>query len=183
LQHLHEAGEALLAHWDGSLLTAIRAAHGSAPVLVREVVQHLPSFRDIAPWEGHTIRFYKRAQILVADLHAAFEGAGPGAFHDLDLLTAFADYKLPQLLRQHGVLDYAPSLAEAIADHRLIPPDSNAEIEMRAATIWAVELLRQTIAARGRAIPAYQLDWVLWQAAQSLPAGTEPYHRTLTVFY
>lgn len=183
LQHLREAGEALLAHRDGSFLAMIRAAHGSAPALVREVAHLLPSFRDTAPWGSHTIRFYKRAQILVADVHAAFNGAGPGAFHDLDQLTAFADYKLPQLLRHHGVLDYAPPLADAIAGYRLVPPDSNEELEIRAATIWAVELLRQSLAERGHAMPAYQIDWALWQAAQALPSNAEPYHRTLTVYY
>lgn len=36
------------------------------------------------------IRFYKRAQILVADLWACFEGEGYGYFHDIDTVTMFA---------------------------------------------------------------------------------------------
>lgn len=183
LQHLNEAGAALLARWDGSFLAAVEAARGSAVALVREVLQALPSFRDTAPWGRHEIRFYKRAQILAADLHAAFGGEGPGAFRDLDLLTAFADYKLPQLLRHYGILEYAPPLAAAVAAYRLIPPDSDEELEIRATTIWAVELLRRALAERGHMLPAYRIDWALWQAAQSLPADVEPYHRTLTVHY
>lgn len=182
-QHLNELGEALLAYWGGSFLTAIEAAHHSAAALVREVLRTFPSFRDTAPWRGHDIRFYKRAQILIADLHAAFNGSGPGTFHDMEHLTAFADYKLPQLLRHHGVLDYAPALAHAVAHYRLVPPESDEEIEIRAATIWAVELLRQALADLGRPSPAYQIDWALWHTAQTLPPETEPYHRTLTVFY
>jgi hypothetical protein len=183
LQHLQEVGDALLAHWDGSFLQAVTAAHHSAPALVRAVLHQLPSFRDTAPWDRHDVRFYKRAQILVADLHAAFNGAGPGAFHDLDLLTAFADYKLPQLLRHHGVLEYTPDLAASIAAYHLVPPDSDEELEIRAATVWSVELLRQTLTAHGHALPAHQIDWALWRAAQTLPADAEPYHRTLTVYY
>jgi len=183
LEHLREVGTTLLARWDGQFLEAITEAGGSAAKLVREVLAGLPSFRDTAPWNGHEIRFYKRAQILIADLYGAFNGAGPGAFHDLDTLTAFADYKVPQVLRQHGILTYAPDLASKIADYRLIPPDSDEELEIRAATIWGVELLRQALAQRGHDMPAYAIDWSLWQSGQSLSADSAPYHRTLTVFY
>jgi len=183
LEHLREAGKTLLARWDGQFLEAITEANGSAAKLVREVLAGLPSFRDSAPWNSHDIRFHKRAQILIADLSGAFNGQGPGHFHDLHTLTAFADYKVPQVLRQHGILAYAPPLAEAIATHRLIPPDSDEELEIRASTIWAVELLRQSLAGRSKEMPAYAIDWALWQSGQSLPDTSEPYHRTLTIFY
>ncbi|MEX2315186.1 MAG: queuosine salvage family protein [Thermomicrobiales bacterium] len=183
LEHLREAGKTLLARWDGSFLEAIAEANGSAAKLVREVLDGLPSFRDVAPWNGHTIRFHKRAQILIADLSGAFNGEGPGQFHDLHTLTAFADYKVPQVLRQRGILTYAPELSEAIALYRLVPPDSDEELEIRASTIWAVELLRQSLARRGTDMPAYAIDWALWQSGQSMPATSDPYHRTLTVFY
>ena len=39
------------------------------------------------------VKFYKRAQILIADLWACFEGKGYGQFHDIDTLTMFADYR------------------------------------------------------------------------------------------
>lgn len=182
-QHLHEVGRGLLNDWRGSFLRAIEAAHGSAAALVHEVVRSFPSFDDVAPWERHHIRLYKRAQILVADLYGAFEGHGPGKFRDLDTLTAFADYKVPQVLRQHGVLRYAPELAERIRRHVLIPPDSDEEIEIRCATIWAVELLRQTLERRGTPMRAFEIDWALWQSGQSLSGDAEPYHRTLTAFY
>jgi hypothetical protein len=183
LEHLREVGRTLLARWDGQFMEAISEANGSAAKLVREVLAGLPSFRDTAPWNGHEVRFHKRAQILIADLFGAFNGEGPGRFHDLHTLTAFADYKVPQVLRRHGILNYAPDLAGRIAAHRLIPPDSDEELEIRASTIWAVELLRQSLTQRGVEMPAYAIDWALWQSGQSLPTTSEPYHRTLTVFY
>lgn len=183
LQHLHEVGRGLLNNWRGSFLHAIEAAHGSAAKLVLEVVRGFPSFDDVAPWERHHIRFFKRAQILVADLYGAFEGRGPGAFHDLETLTAFADYKVPQVLRQHGILRYVPELAERIRRYDLIPPDSDEELEIRAATIWSVELLRQALERRGTHMRAFEIDWALWQSGQALAADAEPYHRTLTAFY
>jgi hypothetical protein len=183
LLHLQQVGFGLLAHWDGQFLRAIEGAKGSAPRLIRQVLHAFESFRDVARWNGHDIYFYKRAQILIADLFGAFSGCGPGAFHDLHTLTAFADYKVPQTLRRFGVLHYAPDLARSIARHELLPVDSDEEVEIRAATIWGVELLRQALAARGQSMPSYAIDWALWRAGQDLPPDAEPYHRTLTIFY
>lgn len=39
------------------------------------------------------VTFYKRAQILIADLWLAFKGKSYGHFEDIDSLTAFADYR------------------------------------------------------------------------------------------
>ena len=36
---------------------------------------------------------YKRAQIFAGDLFGAFGGRGLGAFHDIDQITMFADYR------------------------------------------------------------------------------------------
>lgn len=41
-------------------------------------------------FEGKTIRFYKRVQILVADLWACFGGESYGRFEDIDEITMFA---------------------------------------------------------------------------------------------
>jgi hypothetical protein len=183
LLHMREVGMGLLAHWDGYFLRAIEGAHGSAPRLIRSVLHAFESFRDVAKWDGHDIYFYKRAQILIADLYGAFDGRGPGEFHDLHTLTAFADYKVPQTLRRFGVIEYSPDLARSIDRYELIPADSDEELEIRAATVWGVELLRQSLAAQGRDMPSYAIDWALWRAGQDLPANAAPYHRTLTVFY
>ena len=183
LNNLREVGAALVERWDDSFARAIEAAEGSARALIAEVVSALPSFRDSAQYRGREVRFYKRAQILIADLHGALGGAGLGAFADLDQLTAFADYKVPQILRQFGLLQYHPALARTIRRYELIPPGDEREVEIRAATIWAVELLRRALVRRGRVLFACELDWLLWNAAQTLPDDAEPYHRTLTVYY
>jgi hypothetical protein len=183
LAHLREAGRALDERWDGSFASAIAAAGGSAPGLIAEVLTALPSFRDTASYRGREVHFYKRAQILIADLHGALDGDALGTFHDLDQLTAFADYKVPQILRQFGILEYSPELARTINRLDLIPPGDEREIEIRAATVWAVELLRHALTEQGRPMAAYEIDWLLWNAAQSLPADSEPYHHTVTVYY
>jgi Potential Queuosine, Q, salvage protein family len=63
---------------------------------------------------GRQVLLYKRAQIFVADVWGAFGGTGLGAFHDLERLTTFADYRVPVVLRQLGVLRYADDLAHQV---------------------------------------------------------------------
>jgi hypothetical protein len=41
----------------------------------------------------------KLFQILVSDIWALFEGKGSGQFNDIDSLTMFADYRVPQSLQ------------------------------------------------------------------------------------
>src|SRR6218665_56305 len=60
------------------------------------------------------VAIYKRAQILVADIWACCGGQGIGTFTDIDTLTAFADYRIPQALVWFGVLQYSEHLMELL---------------------------------------------------------------------
>jgi hypothetical protein len=181
--NLHELGRGLLEYYEGPEAAAvlIGGAKRSAAQLIQEVITRFPSFNDVAIYEGEEVCFYKRAQILIADLAGAFANEGLGAFDDLDGLTAFADYKVPQVLRRLGVLVYSDELAGKIDRWELIPAGSPAEIEIRAGTIWGCELLRQALSRRD--LRAFEIDWTLWTAGQNLPPDATPYHRTYTGFY
>ena len=54
------------------------------------VVENFPCFRDEVKFEGKRVRFYKRAQFLVADLWACSESQSYGRFEDIAKITAFA---------------------------------------------------------------------------------------------
>lgn len=191
VRHLHQLGSGLLRLGnDTPASTLIWQANSSAIAFVRDIVVRFPSFNDVATWHradtglpGNEVRFYKRAQILAGDIAGGLSGSPLGQFHDLDQLTAFADYKVPQVLRQLGILRYSGTLSALIATREHLPAGSTSEIEIRAATIWGCELLRRALAASGRDIPAHELDWLLWTESQSLPGITHPYHLTPTVFY
>ncbi len=173
---LHEVG--------GSFAEIVAAAGGSGERLVAEVVRRFPSFDDVAAYDGQEVRFYKRAQILVSDLFGIYDGRGLGAFSDLDRLTAFADYKIPQVLREADVLVYEADLAAVVDARQELPPGDPREVEIRAGTVWGCELLRQTLAARrpDSSPRAFEVDWLLWSDAQGREIA-RPYHRTRTVFY
>jgi hypothetical protein len=181
LANAREVGRVLLERYDGQFIHAIEEAGGSAVRLALLLEKHFPSFRDITRYRGRNVRFLKRAQICVADLHGAFGGERWGAFHDLAGLTVFADYKLPQILRHTGVLEYHPSLAQRVDAMELLEQGSTEETEIRAATVWACECIRQEMAGQ-QAMPAVEIDTRLWLLSQGI-TGMCPYHRVRTIYY
>src|SRR3990167_10893845 len=91
------------------------------------------------------VYFYKRAQLLIADIVQAFNGHEFGRLKNIDELTACADYKLPFVLRRLGIYTYSDYLANKIDNQEPIKKDIEEEIELRANTLWAVELIKQKI--------------------------------------
>jgi len=180
---LNELGQLLLEDYGGEVTRLVESAGMSAVKLVRLLVEKLSSFQDVAQYLGHTVFFYKRAQIFAADLHGAFNGREWGSFNDIDSLTAFADYKLPQVLRHVGILRYAQALAQKVDQRMLLTPGSPDEVEIRANTIWAVELMRQELEQTGARLRAFEIDWILWNMGQDLAFMARPYHRTVSIYY
>jgi hypothetical protein len=183
LANLRQAGRILRDRFQGTFIRLLDLAQGSAVKLVQLLTSEFPSFNDIATYDGHTVFFFKRAQLLIHDLWCIFSGDSWGTFFDLHLLTAFADYKLPQVLRHLGVISYEPVLAERIQNLEYIQAGSAEEVEIRAATIWAVELIRQELNAHGQKMSSARLDSWLWYLGQDDACRILPYHRTRTIFY
>lgn len=89
-------------------------------------------FRDEHRWQdGKKIRILKRAQILVADMWACFNGESYGEFSDIDKVTIFADYRIPQILISFGALYCSPIVAAAIKDRRMIESGGSWEVQLR----------------------------------------------------
>ncbi len=152
----------------------------SAPAIVQFVAAEFPSFRDVASYDGKPVPFYKRAQILVSDLHGALGGQRVrdlDARDDVRRLQGAAGAAAARRTRRIR-LSWKPRCgAEA-----LIAYGDPREVEIRAASVQAVEQLAALLAGRGRVVPSYEVDWRLWTLGQELEM-TLPYHRTRSVFY
>ncbi len=180
--HMREVGHVLQASYEGQFAQAIEQAMHNAVTLVHLLTRNFASFNDVVHYRGREVRFFKRAQICVADISAAFGGKQWGEFTDLHKLTIFADYKLPQILRHYGILAYHPSLATRVDNQELLEQGSEEEVEIRAATIWACELLRRAMQRHGYSVNATEIDAKLWSLSQSTER-MRPYHRVYTQFY
>lgn len=180
---LREIGLNMNAKFDGKARNLIIEAGGDAQKLLALIVQNFPSFLDVSPYKNEQVYFLKRAQLLVADIYQIFEGKGFGKLKNIDALTACADYKLPQILRKLGILEYTTALAEKIDAKTEIVHSSPEEVELRANTIWAVELIKQEVQKRSPQIMSFEVNDHLWLATQEKFPDDKPYHRTRTTAY
>ncbi|MEQ8840880.1 MAG: queuosine salvage family protein [Acidimicrobiales bacterium] len=167
----------------GSFKATVDAADGSAARLV-EMLAEMPFFRDVHSHPAAPeVPLYKRAQIVVQDLHVAFAGQGPGHFEDRRELTMFADNLVPHVLRVEGVLEFDTQLLARIDAVDDIAVGSPEEVEIRACGLHGVELLRAALAERGDRISSGDLDNVLWNLGAEKRYKDIPRHRTRCVYY
>eukprot|EP00743_Colponemidia_sp_Colp-15_P002424 GILK01002628.1.p1 GENE.GILK01002628.1~~GILK01002628.1.p1 ORF type:complete len:325 (+),score=45.16 GILK01002628.1:32-976(+) len=180
---LNEVGVNLNVFFEGSIANLVRQAKGKASELVRLILAYFPGFRDTAIHCGEQVFFYKRAQIFVGDVWGAFSKQGLGQFGDMEEITMFADYRVPQILRACSVLEYAPELAEHVDSKKELAWGSAEEVEIRAATVYVTELLREALQRKGVSILSVELDWLLWQKGELEKDSIAPHHRILSVYY
>lgn len=174
MQNLQESAKLLNQHFGGRIENLITQANSDASTIAKKIITHFPSFYDVSVLGRKKVNFFKRAQISAYDLFLL-----PSLqINNIDQLTVFADYKLPQILRSFGVLIYKKSLAQKIDSYIEIEKGSQEETEIRASTIWACELMAKT-----SNLPPSVIDNALWYLAHNKKRKMKPYHRTLTTFY
>ncbi|XP_047311506.1 queuosine salvage protein-like [Impatiens glandulifera] len=179
---LHEVGCELERNFEGKASNLVESCGKSAEKLVALITRHFPGFRDHSLYKGHQVFLYKRAQIFAADLWGAFKGKGYGEFHDITKVTMFADYIVPAVLQQLGVLKYSPGLSSIIQSSKEIVSGSEEEIELRACSVYAVEKIRESILKEtGKKVLSVDLDLWLWSVGVQSPSLQ--HHRTLSIFY
>jgi hypothetical protein len=180
---LNETGRLLLDRFGGEALRLVEEAKHDAVRIAATVCDVFPSFRDVHDYRGRRIPILKRAQIFASDVAAAFEENGAVPIANLAGLTAFADYRLPQTLRHLGIMILAGELESRIESERLIESGSSEEIELRAGTIWAVDLMVQALRQKRRVnLPGWLVDEYLWDHSHD-PDVKVRHHRTVTWYY
>ncbi|XP_053672979.1 queuosine salvage protein [Anopheles nili] len=195
---LHEAGRVLLDRYEGKFENCVRTCAGSALTLLQRIVEDFPCFRDeaVLAYDGSETRvsFYKRAQILVGDLWACFRGQGLGRFEDIDAITMFADYRVPQVLVHFGAMAYNDDLMALLKEDKLLEFGSREEMEIRGASIYVVEHLKALVRLKlskhhpdvaPARVNAILLDHFLWDYRRKHAAELEyiPFHKTISIYY
>lgn len=199
LEILHENGRILLHEYEGKFSNCIRSV-SSAHSLLSLIIHKFPSFRDACCYRGHHVSFYKRAQILIADIWACFKGQGIAHFEHIHSLTMFPDYRIPQVLQYFGVLEYSQELKDVLNRDHLIHHGSEFEVEIRGQSIYAVDLLVETMKKliakengnsdanhKSATINSILVDFYLWdfrrQNVELIDSNTSPYHKTRCIYY
>ncbi|KRT81414.1 hypothetical protein AMK59_5121, partial [Oryctes borbonicus] len=165
LKCLHEVGKSLVENFEGSFANCVRKANNSAVKLLNIIVDSFNCFRDQAIYEGKKISIHKRAQILIGDIWACYKNKGLGHFHDIDEITMFADYRVPQSLLFFGALEYSDELKDKLKSNYIFENGDPTEVEIRGCSIHAVELIKLYVSNKidnPQKINSILIDHFLW---------------------
>jgi len=166
LEILRELGRVVCEEFGGDFENVINQDAGK---MLEILTTKFSFFNDSTFYNNKKIHFHKKAQLLIGDLYEM------GLIDNVDDLTAFADYKIPLVLRKLGILVYSEELATLVDNKIEIIFGDPKEVEIRANMIWAVELIRKELG-----VTAMDVDHYLWLLSQG---NTDPYHLTRTIYY
>lgn len=188
LECLHQVGTVLLEKFDGSFESFVKASSGSALKLLDMIVENFECFRDETIYKGNKVGLYKRAQILIGDLWACFDGKDLGYFEDIDEITMFADYRIPQSLLYYDVLEYSEELMKKLKNNEILSFGDEMEVEIRGCSIQAVEDLKECLKKKtNKEINSIIIDHYLWdfrrKIANEIVQKGLPFHKTYSIFY
>lgn len=99
LRYLNDVGHTLCEKYDGDFMNVFNLCDYDAKKLLIIVADNFSCFKDESTYKGSRIGFYKRAQLNVKMISDVYFLLNSKILNNLDFLTAFADYKVPQILR------------------------------------------------------------------------------------
>ena len=183
LKILNEIGRNINKKYDGSFTKLVEKSDKDVFKLLTNIVEVFPSFNDVSRYKRREIQFYKRAQLAILDIYDEFHGSGIGEFYNINKLTACAEYKIPQILRKLGILQYDLNLSQKVDNKIELPKDNAEEIEIRANMVWTIELMKNRLVKRYPNITSAIIDNYLWVMSQDKSPSDKPYHLTRTIAY
>ena len=143
------------------------------------IIKYFQNFKDERTYNGKTIYFYKLAQLLTSDIlhiRELKEGIKVNYTH----LVGCADYKIPQVMRGLGILEYSSEVADIIDNQKEIKVNSKYEIEIRANMLVVIDLIKRKI---GKEVNAIDINDYIWSQGKNKEIKLKPYHMTRCINY
>lgn len=150
--------------------------------LLNNIINNFSNFRDISIYKGREVYFFKRAILLVSDLILNIDFIRERVKNN-DNMLGCADYKIPQVLRQLGILEYSDKLSNIIDEGQQIEHDSEMEIEIRANMLYVIELIKSRLKRKRINMNSVQIDNALWLLSKNKEFKSKPHHLTKTIYY
>jgi hypothetical protein len=183
----NEVGRVLVEKYQGRYSNFVRSCaprlYANGDGLLERLTTEFPRFRDVSMYHGSEVHIFKLAQLGIWGMHLALSPRGAWKLEDAENLTAFADYIVPVGLRVMNIFEYAPELEKQINGLVEVKRDSEAEIELRASSIYVIAKLTDEINKRRPGMEPLlqpQVDFRFWK---SYHATHWPHHLTKTVMY
>ena len=183
----NEVGRVLVEKYQGRYFNFVRSCapclYANGDGLLERLTTEFSRFRDVSMYHGSEVHIFKLAQLGIWGMHLALSPRGAWKLEDAGNLTAFADYIVPVGLRVMNIFEYAPELEKQINSLVEVKRDSEAEIELRASSIYVIAKLTEEINKRRPGMEPLlqpQVDFRFWKTYH---ATHWPHHLTKTVMY
>lgn len=178
---LNNIGKILIEKYESKFSNVVVKAGGDAMRLLDIILTEFsPSFEDSYDYKGQKVYFNKRAQAMVESIHSIFDGKEYGSLKNIESLTALADYIIPNMLRNIGILEYSTELKDIIDNKKPIEKGSEYEVEIRANVVWVVEYIRRGLLNKGILVSSKSINDFLWTKGGDTKT---PFHQTRTTAY
>ena len=147
--------------------------------ILEYIVKNFKYFDDKSKFKGKVIHFNKRAILLTNDLFRISDTIRNN-IKTIKNLTGGADYAIPKILQEKGILIYSEKLMKKIQNKRIIRHNSQMEVEIRANTLYSLEIMRNVLMQHNINIETIELDNIIWNTRNKTDL---PSHHTKTIYY
>lgn len=175
---VYDISKAINEKMNGNFYNFIRNVNNDEE-LFNIIINNFPSFKDSSIYKEQEIYFYKLAQLVTSDI-LAMKRIKENINVDITHLVGCADYKIPQILRSLGILEYSEELSNLVDNKMIIEKNSVYEIEIRALMIVSIDLIYKELKGR---VDKIVINDVLWSLGQDKSRKYLPYHLTRTTAY
>ncbi len=143
------------------------------------IIKYFPNFKDERQYNGENIYFYKLAQLLTSDILHIRE-IKEQIKVDYSHLIGCADYKIPQILRSLGILNYDEELSQIIDNQIELPVNSEYEVEIRANMLTVINMINKILKEKYNCI---DINDYLFMKKSDKSLVLKPYHLTRCINY
>lgn len=143
------------------------------------IIEHFSDFKDERIYNDKKVYFYKLAQLLTSDILHVRE-IKENIKVDYSNLIGCADYKIPQVMRGLGILEYDDTLSKIIDNKKEIELNSKYEVEIRANMLIVIDLIKKKLDNK---VCAIDINDYIWSQGKNKDICLKPYHLTRTTNY
>ena len=143
------------------------------------IIKYFPNFKDERKYREKAIYFYKLAQLLTSDMLHIRE-LKENIKVDYSHLVGCSDYKIPQVMRGLGILEYSNKLSNIIDNKKEIEVNSEYEVEIRANMLVTIDLIKKKLENK---VCAIDINDYIWSQGRNKTMELKPYHLTRNTNY
>lgn len=180
LKILSEIGKNLYDKQLNSFFDIYKMSDNSAIKLIRSIIDIFPSFNDSYIYQDTEYNFLKRAQLIPAMIYSKYQN--DKLFNDIDSMTVFADYRVPQTIRKLGLIEYSEDLSNKIENNIYIDEGSEEELEIRLSSVQVGLKIKEYV-SKDKYINSLHIDYFLWKTGKEILNPDYDFHRTRTIYY